>query len=98
MKYKWTINLLISAPMILICSVILSGGGHGFSDQLIVLFPWASIAGIFDLVIIFFVFGLIQFPIYGLLYDTSNYKKKTVCIIAIVHLLIVAGVLISKYK
>ena len=98
MKYKWTINLLITAPMILLCSVILSGGGHGFSDQLIVLFPWAAIAGIIDLGIIFFIFGLIQYPIYGFLYDTSNHKKKMIFLIMIVHFLIVIGILISKYK
>ena len=97
-KYKWAINMVIAAPMILICSVILAGGGDGFPDQLFVLFPWTFISKIIDSQIVFLFFGLIQYPIYGLLYDTSNKKKITICIIVILHFLIVAGILISKYS
>jgi hypothetical protein len=47
-KFKWTLNMIIAAPMILICSIILAGGGHGFPDQLIVLFPWTFISNIIN--------------------------------------------------
>jgi uncharacterized membrane protein YesL len=98
MKFKWAINMIIAAPMILICSVILAGGGHGFPDQLFVLFPLTFISKFIDSQIIFLFFGLVQYPIYGLLYDISNQKKKTVCKIVIFHFLIVSGILISKYR
>jgi len=93
-KFKWAINMIIATPMILICSVILAGGGHGYPDQLFVLFPWTFITKFIDSLIVFLFFGLVQYPIYGLLYDISNKKKKTVCIIVIVHLLLVARILI----
>jgi len=97
-KYKWTINLSIAAPMILICSVIVAGGGHGFADQLFILFPWTYISKIIDSQFIFFLFGLIQFPIYGLFYDKSFQKNKTIFIIVIVHFLLAVGILTLKYK
>lgn len=97
-KYKWTINLSIATPMILISSIILSGGGHGFTDQLVVLFPWASFFLSIEVEFLFFFFSLIQFPIYGFLYDKSIEKNKTLVIIALVHLLAVIGVLFLKYK
>lgn len=96
-RFKWLINMIVAAPMILVSSVILAGGGHGFSDQLIVLFPWTFVSNIINSEVIFLFLGLIQFPIYGFLYDVSNQKKKVVARIVIVHFLIVIGVLISKY-
>ena len=97
-KYKWTINLTIAAPMILICSVIIAGGGHGFADQLFILFPWTYISKFIDSQILFILIGLIQFPIYGLLYDQSVQKNKTVFTITIIHFLLAIVILFLKYK
>lgn len=98
MKYKWTINLSIAAPLVLICSVIIAGGGHGFTDQLFILFPWTFISKLIDSQFLFFLIGMIQFPIYGLLYDKSVQKNKTVFIITIIHFLLAVGILFLKYK
>ncbi|MBB4801158.1 hypothetical protein HNP37_001197 [Flavobacterium nitrogenifigens] len=97
-KYKWTINLSIATPMILIGSIIISGGGHGFTDQLIVLFPWASVFLSLDVEFLFCFFALIQFPIYGLLYDKAFNKIKTLLVISIIHFLIAGLILFLKYR
>jgi hypothetical protein len=97
-KYKWTINLSVATPMILIASIIISGGGHGFVDQLIVLFPWASVFLQFEIEFLFYFFALIQFPIYGLLYDKAFNKTKTLLMISIIHLLIAGLILFLKHR
>lgn len=97
-NYKWTINLSIATPMILISSIIISGGGHGFTDHLVILFPWASFFLSVEVEFLFYFFAFIQFPVYGLLYDKAFNKIKTVSVIAIIHLLITAGVLFLKYR
>ncbi|WJS95460.1 hypothetical protein NYQ10_03185 [Flavobacterium johnsoniae] len=97
-KYKWTINLSVATPMILIASIIISGGGHGFTEQLIVLFPWASVFLSVEVEFLFYFFALIQFPVYGLLYDKAFDKIKTLSVITIIHILIAVLVLFLKYK
>ncbi|KFF04834.1 hypothetical protein [Flavobacterium reichenbachii] len=97
-NYKWTTNLSIATPMILIGSIIISGGGHGFTNQLIVLFPWASIFLSIDFEFLFYFFALIQFPIYGILYDKAFNKVKTLFVIGIIHFLIMLAVLFLKNK
>ncbi|KAF2335628.1 hypothetical protein [Flavobacterium daemonense] len=97
-NYKWTINLSIATPMILVASIIISGGGHGFTDQLIVLFPWASAFLSLEVEFLFYFFAIVQFPVYGLLYDKAFNKVKTLSVVAIIHLLVATGVLFLKYR
>jgi hypothetical protein len=73
-KFKWTLNMIIAAPMILICSIILAGGGHGFPDQLIVLFPWTFISNIINSQFFFCFLALynIQFMVFCTIFQIKK--------------------------
>ncbi|MBS7252356.1 hypothetical protein [Flavobacterium branchiicola] len=89
-RYKWTIRFLILTPLLLLATMIIAGGGHGFIQPVFALFPFATFQCIWskDLSFINFIIGVVQFPIYGLCIDKSSNKIKTWIIILILHILL----------
>lgn len=83
-SYPATSILTILTPFLLLLVIFLMGGGHGYYEPAIVLFPTGLISfSLFDEIIIpFMVLAVIQYPVYGLLIDKSNNKRKILwCII-----------------
>lgn len=95
-KYKWTIRFLILTPLLLLVTMIIAGGGHGFNQPIFTLFPFATFQCIWskDLSFINFIIAAIQFPIYGLCIDKSKNKKKTWIVILILHILLAGLILL----
>ncbi|MEN2400727.1 hypothetical protein GKZ90_0013135 [Flavobacterium sp. MC2016-06] len=89
-KYKWTKRFLILTPFFLLFSMFIAGGGHGFVQPIFALFPFATFTCIWmsELGFLNLILALIQFPVYGLLIDKANDKKRTWIIISILHFLI----------
>lgn len=87
-KYKWTIIFSCISPFLMILTLLLAGGGHGFRTPILLAFP------------IFFVLKfqndnyalllmLLQFPLYGLFIDLFKkyfkYYEASFFIIIIIH-------------
>ncbi len=69
--FKWTIRLSIATPILVIVTVLLAGGGHGFLKPILCTYP---IAFVFEFknennALIPMLF---QFPLYGLLIDLAK--------------------------
>jgi len=97
-KYKWTLKLIIWTPISILISFILAGGGHGYYEPMIFLFPFSAI--------LFFLFKeinsaipllivLIQFPIYGLLLDSLERQLKSTWLLFLLFHLIIGVVAYS---
>jgi len=88
-KYKWTIRFIILTPVLLIISFFLLGGGHGWIEPTILLFPFATIQFIrtTTMDIEFIIAGLIQYPVYGLLIDLFDKRKNIKLLLVVIHIL-----------
>ena len=75
------------------------GGGHGWYEPAMALFPFGMIGTIWQDTITppFVIMGIIQYPLYGFIGDRakSNYKKQLILALLINHL-ILAGLIIAK--
>ncbi|KNB60905.1 hypothetical protein AC804_17285 [Chryseobacterium sp. Hurlbut01] len=88
MKYTLIFSLLTIPLAFLV--IFFGGGGHGSYLPFLILFP-VGIVGIFVsevLKTLFFILGLLQFPVYGFLLDRFQ-NKKTIFLISLFHLLII---------
>ena len=43
-KYKWTNRFALLTQVLLLISVMIIGGGHGYFEPAICLFPWATVS------------------------------------------------------
>lgn len=75
---KWTVRFGIITPILIVIAVFLAGGGHGYFEPIIFLFPFPSISIlVFDEINLgFALIALIQYPIYGLLIDKIKNNHK----------------------
>lgn len=97
--FKWTIKLILLTPVLLFIVVFLAGGGHGWYEPAIVLFPFGLISILFfrSIELPFIILAILQYPIYGLLIDTIGIRKSikwTVISIALIHI-VQAGVILT---
>ena len=97
-KYTWTTRLSLLTPVLLLISVILTGGGHGYFEPAICLFPCATISVIWlsVLTLPYIIVGLFQYPLYGFLIDKSKKKKTVVFVILTIHLIL--AIVILKFR
>ena len=87
-SYKTTLILTALTPILLFGVLFLMGGGHGYFEPAIILFPTGLISfSIFDEIILpFIILAIVQFPVYGLLIDKSNNKRRTLFMILGIHI------------
>jgi hypothetical protein len=75
-----------------------SGGGHGYYEPAILLFP----AGLISILIFneiampFIILAIIQYPVYGLMMDRSFNKRKTQLFILAFHFVLVILIFMTK--
>jgi len=96
---KNSIKGLILTILLLPLAVILTGGGHGYFEPLIFLFPFAALGFLIvgKMNLAFIILGLSQFSIYGYLLDRQSGKiKLTVLVIIIFHLTLSAIIYYSN--
>jgi hypothetical protein len=74
------------------------GGGHGYFEPAICLFPCATISVIWQTTITlpYVIIGLIQYPLYGFIIDKTQKKKATSFIILALHIILV--ILILRFR
>ena len=96
-KYNWTIRFLILTPILLLLSIFLMGGGHGFFEPTFVLFPWATMLFFWydTMNFAFLSMALIQYPVYGLILD--KYKSQYIGLfITLLHIVLAILSYISR--
>lgn len=88
-KYKWTLRLLILSPFLLAISILLMGGGDGWFEPAIFLFPFAMLVWSLNgsMVWLFMIAGMIQYPAYGMLIDYFGVRKKKIAIAVFLFIL-----------
>ncbi len=100
-EFRWT---LISIPLtvfgIIIC-VFLMGGGHGTYTPTIYLFPYAMLTALLEKTIgpTSIILGLIQFTVYGLIFDLTKTTKRALLFkvtLLLLHGLTIAFVLLNR--
>ncbi|AKQ44581.1 hypothetical protein TH63_01290 [Rufibacter radiotolerans] len=82
-------------------ALFLAGGGHGWYEPAIVLFPFGLISILLFKIITtpFIILAILQYPLYGFFIDlTEDFKKQKKVIISIVLLHIVLAVLILIFR
>lgn len=95
--YKYTkIFSLLTIPLAGI-TVFLAGGGHGTYLPFLVLFPFGLLGTVFQTSIseLFFIIGILQFPVYGFLIDKFK-NRKSIFLILLVHILVMTIIFIFK--
>jgi hypothetical protein len=78
MSLKWTIRLSMITPLLLIMAMALAGGGHGWYEPAITLFPVGLVSILFlrTITIPFMILAILQFPFYGIILDKAGNKKR----------------------
>ena len=95
MKYTIIFSLLTTPLAFLV--IFFGGGGHGSYLPFLIFFP-VGIVGVFiseSFKTLFFILGLLQFPLYGFLLDRFQ-NRKTIFLISVFHLLAIFLVLVFK--
>ena len=100
-KYRSTLRLALLTPILLIFSIMLAGGGHGWTEPTIILFPFGTLNLIWQdmLSVPMVLLGTFQYIVYGFLFDrtrTSGNSKLTLGIITALHILLVISILTFK--
>ncbi|WP_018342184.1 hypothetical protein [Cytophaga aurantiaca] len=90
-KYKWTICFIVLTPVLIIACFFLLGGGHGWIEPTIILFPFATIQFIRSSTIDlgFLLAGFFQYPLYGLLIDSFQKKNITKILLITLHVILI---------
>ena len=93
LDFTWTIRFGIITPLLIVVAVLLAGGGHGYFEPIIFIFPMSAISVIFfqEIKIGFALLALIQYPLYGFLIDQikDETNRKLIAVLIIVfHILI----------
>lgn len=98
LKYKWTIRLLLLTPVLVLIAIFLMGGGHGWYEPAILLFPFGTINTVWQnhFSLPLGAIAVFQFPIYGFMIDKVKQHKRRLLTLAIliVHLLLAAIILV----
>lgn len=90
-QYRWTIKMALWTPVLILISILLMGGGHGYYEPMIFLFPFSAILFIWfeEINLIFLFVSLVQYPVYGLLIDRFGKRiSYTWLLILSIHLII----------
>lgn len=98
LKYKFTLILTALTPFLIVIAVFLSGGGHGYFEPLIFLFPFSAVSMLFfnEINLFFAMLSLVQYPVYGFIIERSKTRKRkgAVLLIASIHISIAVVVYI----
>ena len=100
-KNRATLRMALLTPILLVISIVLAGGGHGWMEPAIVLFPLGTLNLIWqDMLSVPLAFlGTVQYVVYGFLFDrarASGNSKSTLELIVTFHILLVSAILIFK--
>ncbi len=100
--FKWMLVLSGIGLLYFLVAIVVAGGGHGSFVPLIIGFPWMTICTLWDSGItpFFWMLGLIQFPVYGLLIGIEKEANRYRYINAMVwlsHLILVIVLLSYSY-
>lgn len=99
-SYKWTIRFSLLTPLLLLIAVLLMGGGHGWYEPSMTLFPFGMVGTIFQdtITLPFIISGIIQYPLYGFIIDKARsnpYKKTAILAVVITHITL-AGLILFR--
>lgn len=99
LTFKLTLKLVLLTPVLLFIAVFLAGGGHGWYEPAIVLFPFGLISILFSrsIELPFVILAILQYPIYGLIIDSIGNRKSikwTIISIILIHM-VLAGVILT---
>lgn len=100
LTYHYTKRTFLIGILLLLLSLYLTGGGHGYYVPLLICFPWMGLG----LVLLPdaawpVALGLLQYPLYGLALDqsaTTNQTKRTGAFLILTHLLLAAAALLLR--
>jgi hypothetical protein len=99
-SYKYLLGLSLVTPLLLIIAVFFLGGGHGWYEPAIILFPLGFLGAIRqNSDTLFIILALLQFPLYGLLLDLAtkyNNQRKVLRRMIVTHVMLVGIILIIK--
>jgi len=100
-KYRWTARLSLLTPLLLFVAVLLMGGGHGWFEPAMFLFPLGTLNTIWQdhFSLPFIVLAFIQFPLYGFIVDKSKQHGKgqwMIFLILFLHILLATLILIFR--
>lgn len=70
-KFKWTLYLLYTTPVLMLITILAAGGGHGYPAPLFICFPWFAVLGYIDGGWVAMLAMALQLPVYGLIIDAS---------------------------
>jgi len=102
-NYKWTKRLIIATPILVFVAIFFMGGGHGTYKPAMFLFPWGMINTMWQdrLSEPLAILGILQFPIYGLLIDISDFANKKSLILSLIivfHIILAIVILIFNVE
>ena len=99
-SYPWTTRLSLLTTLLLIMAVFLMGGGHGWYEPAMALFPYGMVGTIWQdtITLPFIICGIIQYSLYGFLIDKARHRpyKRTLIIGLIITHLTFAGLILTK--
>jgi len=77
-KDSWIVRLLLLTPLLLFVVVLLIGGGHGWYEPAMIIFPLGTFNTIWQghLSIPFVALAIIRFPVYGFIIGKSRQHRK----------------------
>ncbi len=91
-KWNYCFKLSIIGLLLMLISIVITGGGHGQLELFFSLFPYSFLIGNFvsEEVWIIMILMLLQFPVYGYFLDKKPKNlKRTALIISIIHIVFV---------
>jgi hypothetical protein len=91
MNYKWTTRLSFLTPVLLLAAIFLIGGGHGWYEPAISLFPFGMLGVLSNenYTASFFLLAIMQLPVYGFIFDFANrsgYQRTAIIVVTLIHI------------
>lgn len=99
-RYNWTIRFSLLTPVFLLLALLSMGGGHGWYEPALILFPFGMVGTFWQdtIAVPFIIIGLFQYPLYGFFIDKASnrpYKGTLIFAIVIMHFAL-AGLILIK--
>ncbi len=96
----WLKRSVILTPILLLIAIFFIGGGHGWYEPAIVLFPWGSINIMWQSIIgtPFMLLALVQYLVYGFLLDRAASRNRLNIMawtIALIHIVLSIVILLN---
>ena len=97
-RFKWTIRAVLLTPVLLVLAIYLMGGGHGFIEPAIFLFPTGLVSIlIFDSIELpFIILAVLQYPVYGWMIDSSRNNRMSCYLIVAFHISLVIMIILLR--